>query len=255
VDVLRLLLELGVLRLRDGDTERYAQSKDGDALFDIQERVLAQLISAPVPPTFAGSPERLLEEVRPDTDDGLRQQHRHHVVRRLLEDPVLYYEDLPADAHEWLDHARGFVYQLLEDEAGFSVERRAEGLAVIDPSGDTADTSFPDGGSTVKHAAILLAEQLVRLHGGGAGAVPTSEALRLTRALHRDFGERCHWSKQYPADEDGCSRLAQDALGLLESFGLVLREGDAWRIRPAIARFRPGTPTPRARSRAAGRTP
>jgi uncharacterized protein (TIGR02678 family) len=177
------------------------------------------------------------------------------VMRRLLEDPVLYYEDLPADAYAWLDHARGFVYQRLEEEAGLSVERRAEGLAAIDPSGVTADTSFPDGGSTVKHAAILLAEQLVRLHAGGARTVPTSEALSLTRALHRDFGERCHWSKQYPADEDGCSRLARDALSLLESFGLVLREGDTWRIRPAIARFRPGTPTPRSRARSAGRTP
>jgi uncharacterized protein (TIGR02678 family) len=245
VDALRVLVQLGVLRMRDGDTDRYAQTRQGDALFDVNERVLSHLISAPVPPAFAGDPQRLLDEPFPDTDEGLRQRHRHHVMRKLLDDPVLYFDDLEPGAFDWVDHSRGFVYRLLEADAGFIVERRQEGLAAIDPSGVTADTSFPDGGSTVKHAAILLAEQLARLHRGGARLVSSAEAVVLTRTLHRDFGESCHWSKQYPADDEGCARLTKDALELLEAFGLVALEDGGWRIRAAIARFRPGAPTSR----------
>jgi uncharacterized protein (TIGR02678 family) len=259
VDALRLLVDLGILKPRDGDADRYAQTKEGDALFDVNERLLAHLISAPVPPAFAQTPDRLLEEVRPDTDEGERQRHRHHAVRRLLDDPVLYFEDLPEDAFAWLDHSRGFLYRVLEEEAGFTVERRAEGLSAIDPSGMTTDISFPDGGSTVKHAAILLAEQLVRLHEQGVQSIDLAEAVALVLKFHHDFGEPCNWSKQYPCDSEGCERLAMESLRLLESFTLVSRppgcteaEAGPWRIRAAIARFRPGTPT-RRRSRTAPR--
>ncbi len=249
VDALRLLAALGILRVRDGDTEHYAQSREGDALFDVNERALAQALSAPTPPAFAGEPERLLHEPLPETEEGERLRHRQHAFRRLLDDPVLYFEDLTPEAHAWVDHSRGFLYRILEDEAGFSIERRAEGLAAIDPSGDTADTSFPDGGSTSKHAAILLAEQLVRRRMASGERVTLAEVVKLTRQLHRDYGELCHWSKQYPPDEEGCTRLAVDSMELLECFGLVNSHEGHWRLRPALARFRPSAPTRQARAR------
>ncbi|MBL8915428.1 MAG: TIGR02678 family protein, partial [Archangium sp.] len=242
VDCLRLLIELGVLSVREGDAERYAQARDSDALFDVNERILAHLVSAPVPPAFALEPERLLEEPLPETDEGQRQRHRAIVVRRLLDDPVLYYDELDPTAFEWLDHSRGWLYRLLED-AGFTVEKRLEGLAAVDPTSITTDTSFPDGGSTTKHAAILLAEQLVRLRKKGTNAVTDTEVTGIIKKLHDDFGARCGWSKQFPANDDGCARLAVEALKLLEAFGLVVQHGDAWQPRPAIARFRPGTPS------------
>ncbi len=243
VDVLRLLTELGVLSVRDGDTQRYAQTQEGDALFDVHERLLAHLVSAPIPPALAGTPERMLDEGRPETEEGLRRQHRHHVIRRLIDDPVVYLEDLAPQTADWVAFSRAWLMRLLTEDAGFSMERRAEGLAAIDPSGITADTSFPDGGSTVKHAAILLAEQLARGRGRDTRLVSRDEVLRLTQRLHHDFGERCHWSKQYPADDEGCARLADESLDLLERFGLVSRAEGGWRVRPAIARFRPGTPS------------
>jgi uncharacterized protein (TIGR02678 family) len=205
---------------------------------------LAHLSSSPLPPTYAGAPERLLEELFPDTDEGRRQRYRVTVLRRLMDEPVLYFDELAPEAAQWLDHARGWLYRLLEQDAGFVVEKRTEGLAAIDPSGVTADTSFPDGGSTVKHAAILLAEQLVHRQRAGTTALSRADAIELTRMLHRDFGERCGWSKAYPADDDGCTRLADEAMQLLLAFALVARDGDGdgWRPRPAIARFRPGAP-------------
>ncbi|MBS2028779.1 MAG: TIGR02678 family protein [Deltaproteobacteria bacterium] len=246
VDALRLLMELGVLRVREGDTDRYALSRETDALFDVNDRVLAHLLSSPIPPAFASGPQELLDEVFPDTEEGQRQRHRMTVFRRLLDDPVLYFEDLEADAVDWLDHARGWLYRVLEHDAGFTVEKRAEGLCALDPSSITSDTSFPDGGSTAKHAALLLAEQWVRLNKEGIVRIRRADVVELIRRLQRDFGERCGWSKQYPPDDDGCGRLADEALRLLEAFDLASESGDGWRARPAIARFRPGAPTRKA---------
>jgi uncharacterized protein (TIGR02678 family) len=240
VEVLRYLTELGVLRLRDGDAERFAQSQEGDALYDVHDRLLSQLSSSPVPPAFAGEPSRLLEEHLPDTEEGVRQRSRFHVFRRLLEDPVVYYDELDPQAFDWLDHSRGFLYAVLERDVGLCVERRKEGLAAIDGAGELTDTRFPDGGSTVKHAALLLAEQLAQRARHGVEIAGTEEVVALIAALQVDFGEPCRWSKEYGAD--GGEQLAAEALELLEGFGLVMRAQDGVRIRPAIARFRPTAP-------------
>ncbi|AKU92735.1 TIGR02678 family protein [Vulgatibacter incomptus] len=240
VDALRLLVSLGVLRVRDGDADRYAHTREGDALLDVNERVLGQLLAAPIPPVFAGTPEGMLDEQLPDTDEGQRLSARYRVIRRLLEDPVLYYDDLDARAFDWLDHSRGFLYALLEDDVGMPIERRREGLAAIDPEGLVTDERFPDGGSTVRHAALLLASHLAK-QGERDVAVERGALVEVVTALQADHSER--WSKQYSADEQGAAQLCEEAVALLEAFGLVRHEGDGrLRVRPAVARFSPGEP-------------
>lgn len=249
VDVLRLLVELGLLRQRDGDVDRYTASQEGDVLYDIETGLLSQMIAAPVPPALAASPAAMRAELYPETGDGERQRARHHAFRRLLEDPVVYYDELEAETREWLDHARSSLYARLEDDLGLQVERRKEGLAAVDPLGELSDTLFPDGGSTRNHAALLLAERLAGLHRGGEEVATGDNVVGMIAALQHEYGAACHWSKQYPVDPGGARSLAADVLELLEGFALVRREGDAWRIGAATARFTPATaqPSPHAR--------
>lgn len=245
VDVLRWLDDVGLLRLRDGDTERYAATRKGDALYDVDDHLLGHLVCTPVPPTLAGSAAKMGEEHYPDTAEGARLRARHHVVRSLLDDPVVYYDDLAPDARDWLDHSRGYVYRLLEEDVGLGVERRREGLAAIDPRGRLSDTLFPDGASTAKHAALLLAEALAaEQRATGATRIARAGVEELVRGLFEDFSERCHWSKAYSGDEHGIAALTEDAMGLLEAFGLAAPDADGWCARPAIARFAPAAPSP-----------
>lgn len=246
VDVLRWLVEHRVLAVRDGDAEHWARDREGDALYDVDERLLGQLVATPVPPALAAEPGDALREPYPETEDGERLRARHRVFRKLLDDPVVYYDDLFPREYDWLDHSRAFVYGRLADDAGLRVERRREGLAAVDPEGEVSDTLFPDGGSTVKHAALLLAEQITgraRPKAGEDVEVGEVQVVGWTAALQADYGERCRWSRQYPADHDGARRLARDAMALLESFRLVARTAGGWRARPAIARFAPSAPT------------
>lgn len=242
VDVLRWLVGAGVLRERDGDAEGYAQDESGDALYDVGDRHLAHLIAAPVPPALAASRGALLVELYPETEDGEVLRARHAVFRRLLDDPVLYYEDLDQREFGWLDHSRAFVHQKLE-EAGFRVERRREGLAAVDPEGEVTDVRFPDGGSTVKHVALLCAEQLVeRRRRTGLDEISDEDLVPIVDVLVRDYAERCGWSKQYLDGEPGIRQLASDAMAFLSMFALAGRISGGWRIRPAIARFTPAAP-------------
>jgi uncharacterized protein (TIGR02678 family) len=260
VDVLRLLGELGLLSLRDGDADAYARGRErADALYDVRERLLGALLSAPLPPALAGSPERMVEEERAATEDGERLRARQTVFRLLLDDPVLYLEDLDPRAREWLGHGSGFVYEKLEDDLGLVVERRAEGLAGIDPEGTLSDSAFPEGSSTVKHAALLLCEWLAdraraarpavsvplapSLSNGehaAAAAVPWPQVIARIAALRADCGQG--WSKEYGGD-DGDARLAADAIAVLEAFGLARRDASGVAARPAAARFAAGAAT------------
>jgi uncharacterized protein (TIGR02678 family) len=249
VDALKLLVELGVIAERDGDVDRYATSGAGDALYDVDDRRLGQLISAPSSPSLVDGPADLPVEAYPDTDEGRRLRARHRVVRRLLDEPVVYYADLDEGERDWLAHSLGFVRELCERDVGLVVERRAEGLAAVDPARELTDETFPDGGSTVKHAALLLAEQLTARARAAVGdgeeppVLPDDELATLTAELIAVYGKRCGWSAVYrEAGSAGAAHLARDALGLLARFHLVARRAGGWQPRPAIARFAAAAP-------------
>ncbi len=253
VDVIRLLEELGVLTERDGDAEGYARRGEGDALYDVADRLLGQLLASPRPPALAGSPARMAEEARPQTEEGERVAARHALFRALLDDPVLYLEDLDDRARAWLEHGRGHLYDRLEEDVGLVVERRAEGLAAVDPAGVVTDSRFPEGNSTVKHAALLLCEWLAdraRACGAGSGATGPSTGACVTpaaleervAALREAHGSR--WAREYAGDADGVALLAREAMAVLLGFGLAARTEAGWVARPAAARFAPASPNP-----------
>jgi uncharacterized protein (TIGR02678 family) len=252
VDALKLLVELGVLAERDGDVDRYATSGTGDALYDVDDRRLGQLISAPSSPSLVAGPADLPVEVYPDTEEGRRLHARHRVVRRVLDEPVVYYDELDERERDWLGHSLGFVHELCDRDVGLAVERRAEGLAAVDPDRELTDETFPDGSSTVKHAALLLAEKLcarVRAardadgNDGTGGTAPPlltdAELQALTGELLASHGAQCGWSAVYRDGDAGAAHLARDAIGLLARFRLVARRQGGWEPRPAIARFAP----------------
>lgn len=239
VDALLWLCEIGVLTLRDGDADAYVQGAGGDALYDVNDRLVVHLLATPVPPSRVSEPGELSRETYPDTDEGRRRRARHEVMRTLLDEPVLYLEDLSDEGRAWLDSARSWLYARLRDDAGFEVERRREGLATVDPAGEVTDERFPDGNSTVRHAALLLAEPLAAPERRAAGLLDV-EIERLTALLIESYGKDCGWSEEYRGDPAGAARLAREAMALLERFGLALYRDGRWLARPALARFRPG---------------
>lgn len=245
VDVLTWLSDCEVLRARDGDTERYARSAEADVLYDVNERVLGALLASPRAPSSVSEPAALSAEVFADTAEGERRRARQGVFRALLEDPVVYNEDLPEASLAWLQTSRAFVYERMERDVGLVLEKRREGLAAIDPSATLTDLTFPDGGSTLKHAALLLAEQLAEAQRRSLDVpvvFPDEQVEGLTRALLHEHGERCSWADRYVKDPDGARRLADDAMALLAAFLLVRREAAGWMLRAAIARFLPAPP-------------
>lgn len=245
VAVCRQLLELGVLTRVAGDENAYIQ-QSGDALYDIQRPLLAALLVGQRGPSAlaaaADTPARLAAlsaDVVAEGDDARRTALRHGLARRLLDDPLVYLDELPADEREYFASQRGPMGWRLAEAAGLVAEHRAEGSALIDEAGELTDVPLPQQG-TEAHATLLLAEFLAqRVRAGQRAPLPRLEIdafMRDAVARHRKY-----WNKA--SQELGAEReLARGAVTRLAALRLVAAHDGAVQPLPAVCRFVLGAP-------------
>ncbi|MER7958182.1 TIGR02678 family protein [Streptomyces sp. NPDC096030] len=232
--VVRLLLRYGVLRRVAGDEDAYV-SGAGDVLYDVERRVLAGLLAARHGPsliTAGGFEERLAAltaESALDSDELRFRAIRQRLTRRLLDDPVLYYDELTGEELSYLTRQRAFLTARISELTGLVAEVRAEGIAMADPLDDLTDVRMPEQG-TQGHVTLLLAGHLA----GADGEVSRSELERRVRELAAEHGG--YWSKS--ARQAGAEReLVEQALARLTALGLARRTPTGAAPLPALARY------------------
>jgi len=247
VAVVRLLLELGVLRRVAGDEDAYLRDNT-DVLYDVDRRVLATLLASRRGPstiddaTFEGRLAALTAETVPDSDDLRNRAIRFHLTRRLLDEPVLYYDDLDHSQRAYLARQRAAITSRISELTGLVPEVRAEGIAMVDPFDDLSDLRMPDTG-TDGHVTLLLAEYL---GAQGERVVPITELHEHARTMAREH--RTYWRRD--ATEPGVEvELTRLAIAKLEALRLVRRHAEGICVRPALARYAVSEPTlPEGRS-------
>ncbi|GAA2335334.1 TIGR02678 family protein [Streptomyces cuspidosporus] len=254
--VVRLLLRHGVLRRVAGDEDAYV-SGTGDVLYDVQRRVLAGLLSARHGPStitadgFEERLDRLIAESALDSDELRFRAIRQKLTRRLLDDPVLYYDELSDEELAYLTRQRAFLTARVGELTGLVAEVRAEGIAMVDPQDDLTDVRMPEQG-THGHVTLLLAEHLAV----AGGEVSREELERRVRELALEHGG--FWSKS--AKQPGAEgELVEQALAKLTALALVTRTPQGVAPLPALARYavgetvvvEPGVRSPRTSRRKA----
>lgn len=255
VAAVHLLLHWGVLERVAGDENDYLHGT-GDVLYDVSRRVLAQLLVARHGPSTIAL-EALDDRIAAlgavdlfETSDLQNRQIRHRLTRRLLDDPVLYFDDLGEAEAEYLRRQRPAIVRRITELTGLVAEVRLEGIAMVDVDDDLTDVKIPDTG-TEGHLALLLAEHLAS-EPGRVHAIAELERLTVTLAeRHRPF-----WRKgaREPGAEVGLTATALERLAALR---LIERRDASVRALPALARFAIGAPivtggAPQERSTARG---
>lgn len=228
VAVLRWMIDHGLATELHEHVDAYADDHEADAVLRLRpDRIV--LVTAP-PLVGAADAADLRER-----SDRRSVANRQWMRSRLVEDPVIYRDDLtPAEWGE-LRRRLGEEERMLDEMFGLAVEARAEGVAAIDPSGDLAETRFPRTG-TEGHAALLL---LDRLDGGRSHT--WVEVVAVVAALAEQHRRR--WSKDLV---DAPEKLARRVLEQLVDVRLAARvpveagDGDGepgvWLL-PGAARF------------------
>jgi uncharacterized protein (TIGR02678 family) len=244
VAVVRLLLALGVLGRVAGDEEAYI-TREKDVLYDVNRRVLSSLLviargPSLIPPALlAGTLDQRLAALTrrfvPDTPEARNRALRQSLTRRLLDDPVVYWDELPEEERAYLVSQRAAIAGRIQEAAGLVPEVRAEGLAMVDPAGDLTDERMPSEG-TEGHVTLLIAERLARAE----GPVPITELEAAIGRWREQF--RTYWKKA--AQLSGAERdLCRQALERLTALRLVAITGETVVPLPAIGRFALDAPT------------
>lgn len=243
VAVVRILLELGVLARVAGDEDAFVRDA-GDVLYDVQRRVLAVLISASRGPStiaaddFATRLSELTAEPEPISEDLRTRAIRHRVTRRLLDDPVVYYDELWESELAYMSSQRAALTRRIAERTGLVAEIRAEGIAMVDARDELTDVRMPEVG-TDGHVALLVTEYLAARTDDGDGC-PTDELYALVRRLAAEHQAYWRRSTREPGAEIA---LVEHALERLVALRLVHRAGDTVHPLPALARFGLAAPT------------
>lgn len=270
VNVMRRLEQWRVLARIDRDDSDFVQG-DGDCLYRIDRAGMTSLLCSVhgASTVQTNDTQELIERMNqvevPESPDARNRHLQHRLVRRLLDDPVMYFDELTAHEHEYFNTQAERLLRELTSVTGMVAERRAEGVALLDLDGAWTDIGLPELG-TRGHATLLIAEWLAdrlaenRQSAGWPGTecahrpqgcagnsaltvFPQPVAWRVSIAevneqmslLAREHQK--HWRKGCDTPE-GSRRLANDAIALLRSLNLVELRGEHVEPRPAIARYR-----------------
>ena len=277
VAVVRLLLAWGVLSRVAGDEDAYL-SAGADVLYDVRRPVLGVLLTGSRGPSTitARAFEARLAELTADpvaeTDELRNQALRRTLTRRLLDDPVVYYDELTEDELAYLVAQRHNITGRISEATGLLPELRAEGIAMVDPEDDLTDVRMPEQ-RTDGHVTLLVAEYLAHreqatldgLHAfvrqaaaehvgywrkGVTEQGAETELLAFVRQAARAHAG--YWRKGVtdPGAETGLLDIALEkltALRLIEVARAAMLDGTGTgtviRSRPAIARFALAEPT------------
>lgn len=241
VAVVRLLLGLGVLSRVAGDEDAYLRDNT-DVLYDVERRVIATLLASRRGPStidetaFDSRLAALTGEIVPDSDELRNRAIRFELTRRLLDEPVLYYDELDETQLAYLARQRGAITSRITELTGLVAEVRAEGIAMVDPHDELTDAKIPDTG-TDGHVTLLLAEYLAAQ---SARAVPLAELHEQVRTLAGQH--RAYWRRD-AIEPGGEVELVRQAVTRLAALRLVTSGQDGVRARPAISRYAIAEPT------------
>lgn len=188
VDAVTWLETRTALRTADGSASDWASDPDkAEALYDIDREVVGALFRPTRALQHLDSVTGLLGGAggAPGLAQGQHTQRREagRRARRLaLEQPVAYYADVDPALHGQLRSPA--LAEDLERLTGLGLERRAEGVALVDIARRLSDTAFPAGG-TLAQAALLLCARIAAQVEWGAKARGRIEYLPAPDAAER----------------------------------------------------------------------
>lgn len=224
VMAVRWLMEKGCVSELHSHVEQFESDASADAVLAIRhDRILMLAL-----PTLgsASTAEQLVDRERQ------RLATRQWLRARVVEDPVLYREDLTDDEwREWRGRRKDEEGHF-DEMFGYILETRAEGSCVIDPAGSRAEKVFPVGG-TVGHAALLLLMAMTQERQERAwwSHDDVTKNIRDNATKHAS-----HWRREALESPES---VAREVLSLLETARLIERRRlrGEWRLLPASARF------------------
>jgi uncharacterized protein (TIGR02678 family) len=252
VHAVRFLLKNRLLRRVHGDEQEFLnQTGTSDALYEINRSILAVILNVSRSPSaleasmrnFSHSTDErakwITEDSMPITEDARNRQLRSRLVRFLLDDPVLYFNDLNSEERSYFERQRGFLLKQIREATGLVPEIRREGIALLDDMGDLTDIKLPEEGTDGQLTQFLAERLAEHLKNYPGIAVSCKTVQRYISELIQIHGSRWRKAVREPEAE---VRMAEEALRRLQGLRLVRITAEGALPLPAIGRYAPCQP-------------
>lgn len=242
---LKMLKEIGVLKIVEGDEWEWARSgtEENNVLYECSpwSRYVLRRFSQDLT-TFADV-RSLAEGVYAETPEGQLKKRKHRIYRRLLQEPLVYDWEWTEEEKYYVLTQRRSILDQLENMFGLEGQRYREGLVFFHPEPSGEANLFPTARG-ISDLVLLLGGELRRMLAAGHAAVFLDERGRIQLTWVdlegiilrlREKYQAC-WSKQHR--QATARELAVDLMGHLEEWGLGGREDNQtlW-IYPGLARW------------------
>jgi uncharacterized protein (TIGR02678 family) len=162
VDAVAWLEVRGALRMADGSAIEWVNDPErAEALYDIAREVVSALYAPSRVLQHLNSVTELLDgpggSVSAQGREARRRANARQARRLVVEQPVVYYADVDEGLRGQLRSAS--LAEDIERLTGLDLERRAEGVALVNAGQRFSDLAFPSAG-TVAQAALLLSARI-----------------------------------------------------------------------------------------------
>lgn len=229
VKAVGILMSVGALRpTSKGSTDQldgWANHRDAvGGAYRVQRELLLRMVE---PTALQATLDR---DRAVDADPGVSV--RHSVMRRLIELPVLLYEDLTEAEMTYLTAQRSRVLAWCVEMTGWAVEQRREGIALIASEEGETDLPFPRQ-RALDFVAIHILDMLLRQFTNGA--VVGEAVIR-----HAAAQVRARFPKAPTKELSSDTAMSRRTIEVLSALDLV-RPGPAegtWRLTPPAHRYR-----------------
>jgi len=161
VDAVGWLEERGALRMADGSSAAWASDPGaGEALYDVARDVVFALFRPSRVLQHVESVAALLDRSTASSGNAARRAAAQAARRAVVERPVVYFTDVEEPV---ANHLRGSALASdLQRLTGLRVERRAEGVVLVDTTTFSSER-FPGTGSVAQVGVLLAVEMADRV--------------------------------------------------------------------------------------------
>lgn len=162
VDAVAWLEDRGALTVADGSTQSWASDPGGgEALYDVGRDVVLALYRPTKMVQSIGGIADILDRAVATSGNEERRLMAQRARRAAVEHPVVYFADVD-DAVG--NHLRGTAFaEDMQRLTGLLLERRAEGVLLVDTVAGFSAERFPSTGSVAQVAILLAVEMADRI--------------------------------------------------------------------------------------------
>ncbi|MEC0248687.1 TIGR02678 family protein [Paenibacillus chitinolyticus] len=141
VRALEYAVEMRLIESIDEKISDFIDNSEHDALMEKTSHSLYLMRSLPFDVKKWNSLEEMDKFISHDSVETLKREHR--VMRRLLFEPVVYFDELPSDEVDYIRKNTHLIEEAIEENTHYVVERYQNAILLVKHDRDNAESLYP----------------------------------------------------------------------------------------------------------------